>query len=255
MPPCAYACSHRRDQRFSQLVSYVDESPRDRGHSPGNEPNDERGGATCVQRVVHRHSDIEHSTLRERALSWAGARYREIPRYRGRAHDIVPARYREPAHDINTRVRYRAAIALSCVCAILCAGRDIVGARDIAGPRCNIVRFLTISWPGRGIVPTRVILSATRDIVGRDRISPRAPTISRVCAISRACVRYYRAAHDIANTHDSATSHTISRARGHDIGALPRYRACTTILLTGLRNRGITRYRDPPVNIAQTDEW
>jgi len=24
---------------------------------------------------------------------------------------------------------------------------------DIAGPRCNIVRFLTISWPGRGIVP------------------------------------------------------------------------------------------------------
>ena len=124
-----------------------------------------------------------HSTLRKHALSWAGARYREIPRYRGRAHDIVPARYREPAHDITTRVRYRAAIVLTCVCAISYSGRDIVGARDIAGPRCNIVRFLTISWPGRGIVPTRVIVSARRDIVQRDRISPRALTISRVCGM------------------------------------------------------------------------
>ena len=133
---------------------------------------------------VRVYCQYNHSTLWYRALSWAGARYREIPRYRGRAHDIVPARYREPAHDITTRVRYRAAIVLSCVCAISCAGRDIVGARDIAGPRCNILRFLTISWPGRGIVPTRVIVRARRDIVGWDRISPRALTISCVCAIS-----------------------------------------------------------------------
>jgi hypothetical protein len=56
---------------------------------------------------------------------------------------------------------------------------------------CDVVGRVVISYAGpryrttrRGIVPTRVIVSATRDIVGRDRISPRAPTISRVCAIS-----------------------------------------------------------------------
>ena len=93
----------------------------------------------------HRGMHKVHNPLGERALSWAGARYREISRYRGRAHDSVPARYRERVRDITTRVRYRAAIVLSCVCAISFAGRDIVLARDIAGPRCNIVRFPTIS--------------------------------------------------------------------------------------------------------------
>ena len=56
---------------------------------------------------------------------------------------------------------------------------------------CDVVGRVVISYAGpryrttrRGIVHTRVIVSATRDIVGRDRILPRAPTISRVCAIS-----------------------------------------------------------------------
>ena len=65
-------------------------------------------------------------------------------------------------------------------------GCDIVGI-------CDAVGRAVISWAGpryrttrRGIVHTRVIVSATRDIVQRDRISPRAPTISFVCALSRA---------------------------------------------------------------------
>ena len=60
-------------------------------------------------------------------------------------------------------------------------------------------------------------------------------------AISRACPRYCHAARGIANTRDIAASRAIS-ARGHDIGALPRYRARTTILLTGLHE--IVKSRD-----------
>ena len=203
-------------------------------------------------------------------MSWAGARYREIPRYRGRAHDIVPARKREPAHDIATRVRYRAAIVLSCVCAISCAGRDIVGARDIAGPRCNIVRFLTISWPGRGIVPTRVIVSATRDIVGRDRISPPALTISCVCAISfagrdivpraryrRSAWQYRTLSHDIMGkawyrailryrerearyraARDVIAAPSCDIVKPHDLAAVSRYRVYCA------------RYREPVHDIV-----
>ena len=64
-----------------------------------------------------------------------------------REYDIVPqSRYR-------VCVRYRSRGAISSF------------ARDIAGPRGNIVGLPTISWPGRGIVPTRVIVSARRDIV------------------------------------------------------------------------------------------
>ena len=136
----------------------------------------------------HNQTSAHGGTVRSRRGSpvWLCIALYGNVRCPGRGHDIVKshtARYRGRAHDITTRVRYRAAIVLSCVCAISCAGRDIVGARDIAGPRCNIVRFLTISWPGRGIVPTRVIVSARRDIVQRDRISPRALTISRVCGM------------------------------------------------------------------------
>ena len=43
-------------------------------------------------------------------------------RCRGRGHDIVgvAARYREPVHDISTRVRYRAAITISRILTISC---------------------------------------------------------------------------------------------------------------------------------------
>jgi hypothetical protein len=74
--------------------------------------------------------------------------------------------------DIVPPCRYR---VRGCAIVGIC---DAVGRAVISytGPRYRTTR--------RDIVPTRVIVSATRDIVQRDRISPRAPTISRVCAIS-----------------------------------------------------------------------
>ena len=133
-------------------------------------------------------------------------------------HDIVsPPTILLREYDIVPRscyrvcVRYRARGAISSP------------ARDIAGPRGNIVRFPTISWVGRGIVPTRVIVSATRDIVGRDRISPRAPTISCVCALS--C-----AGRDIVPRARYRKSAWQYRTLSHDIvsrawyRAFPRYR-------------------------------
>ena len=82
-----------------------------------------------------------------RTISWEGA-------------DIVPpCRYRVRGCDIVS------------ICDAV--GRAVI---SYAGPRYRTTR--------RGIVHTRVIVSATRDIVGRDRISPRALTISCVCALS-----------------------------------------------------------------------
>ena len=171
-------------------------------------------------------------------------------------HDIVPPPtilLRE--YDIVQRscyrvcVRYRARGAISSVRAISRV-RVVI---SHASSRYRAPRTISHTHTRyrrcarRYPVPLHDIARRAHDNAGGHDTTPRR-------AISRACVRYYRAAHGIANTHDSATSHTIS-ARGHDIGALPRYRARTTILLTGLRNREIPRYRDPPVNIAQTDEW
>ena len=172
-------------------------------------------------------------------------------------------------HDIATRGRdnvagrtiSRLALTITRVGTIPRPAHDIVGkgtilprgpaisrAGDDIAPRARYRTHTRYRRCARRYpVPLHDIARRAHDNAGGHDITPRR-------AISRACVRYYRAAHGIANTHDSATSHTIS-ARGHDIGALPRYRACTTILLTGLRNRGIPRYRDPPVNVVQTDEW
>ena len=160
-----------------------------------------------------------HSTLRECALSWAGARYREIS-----------ARYREPAHDITTRVRYRAAIMLSCVCAISSP------ARDIAGPRGNIVGFPTISRPGRGIVPTRVIVSARRD-----RVAYRGTATGGGARYIRALrsAAYYDIANRttrIAESRDIATPcripYSLVRCQSVDhqnISYLLPYRVCCTV--------------------------
>ena len=122
-----------------------------------------------------------------------------------REYDIVPqSRYR-------VCVRYRSRGAISSF------------ARDIAGPRGNIVGLPTISWPGRGIVPTRVIVSAMRDNAGWDPISPRALTISCVCAIS--C-----AGRDIVPRERYRVSAWQYRRLSHDIvgrawyRAIPRYR-------------------------------
>ena len=94
-------------------------------------------------------------------------------------HDIVsPPTIFLREYDIVLRSRYRVCVRYRSRGAISSPACDIVG------PRGNIVRFPTISRVGPGIVPTRVIVSATRDIAGWDRISPRAPAISCVCAIS-----------------------------------------------------------------------
>ena len=174
---------------------------------------------------------------------------------RGQRHDIVWF------HDIAPR------------------GRDNVAGRTIARLALTITRVGTIPRPAHDIVGKRAILSRGPAIsLAGDDIAPRARY--RAHARYRQCTpRYpvpphdiaprahdnagrhdttprsqYRAARDMANTHDIAASRAIS-ARGHDIGALPRYRELTSILLTGLQNRGISRYRAPPVNIAQTDDW
>ena len=98
-------------------------------------------------------------------------------------------------------------------------------------------------------VPPHDITRRAHDNAGLHDTTPRR-------AISRACLRYYRAAHGIANTHDNnaqpLTRYPGTGARYRGVGALPRYRARTTILLTGLRNRGIPRYRDPPFNVERS---
>ena len=111
---------------------------------------------------------------------------------------------------------------------------DAVGRAEISytGPRYRTTR--------RGIVPTRVIVSATRDIVQRDRISPRAPTISRVCAIScsgrdivpRARYRgsawqYRTLSHDIMG---KAWYRAILRYREREA----RYRAARDVIAAGV---------------------
>jgi len=147
---------------------------------------------------------------------------------------------------------------------------------------CDVVGRVVISYAGpryrttrRGIVHTRVIVSATRDIVGRDRISPRAPTISRVAltitrvgtiprpghdivrkrtilqrgpAISRAPT-ISRPAHDIAHTHVNTIAARY-RTRVVISWAGSRYRA-GTISWARPRYRGISRYRAPAQDNAR----
>jgi hypothetical protein len=142
---------------------------------------------------------------------------------------------------------------------------------------CDAVGRAVISYTGpryrttrRGIVPTRVIVSATRDIVQRDRISPRAPTISRVCAIScagrdivpreryrRSAWQYRTLSHDIMGrawyradmryrerearyraARDVIAAPCCDIVKPHDLAAVSRYRVVCA------------RYREPVHDIA-----
>jgi len=140
--------------------------------------------------------------------------------------------------------------------------------------KCHSSFLRDCALPGRGhdIVESHDIVGARGDIRSRPTISRLAPTTTREGTIPRRVVRYrgpmypcyvryYRAAHGIADNHDIAASHTIS-ARGHDIGALPRYRARYDIANRTTKraeSRDIvtpsSRARQYRSYFAQTDEW
>ena len=109
---------------------------------------------------------------------------------------------------------------------------DVVGRAVIsyAGPRYRTTR--------RGIVHTRVIVSATRDIVGRDRISPPALTISCVCAISFAGrdivprARYRRSAWQYRTLSHDIMGRAWYRADPRYREREARYRAASDVIAT-----------------------
>ena len=114
-------------------------------------------------------------------------------------------------------------------------------------------------------VPKTALLSTLPPVGGRAdpwAVSRNNHSTLGECAVSWAGARYREISRYASTISRSARScyMLVSRVRGvcaisfagRDIGALPRYRARTTILLTGLQNREISRYRDPPINIAQT---
>ena len=105
--------------------------------------------------------------------------------------------------------------------------------------KCQIALYGIVRCLGGGTISWNLTISSVRAAIsgpapryrasrprqrGKARYHAASCDIAGLCTLAMTYVRYYRAAHGIADNHDIAASHTIS-ARGHDIGALPRYRA------------------------------
>ncbi len=112
----------------------------------------------------HNQTSAHGGTVRSRRGSpvWLCIALYGNVRCPGRGHDIVKshtARYRGRAHDITTRVRYRAAIVLSCVCAISFAGRDIVRPLRAISQVRVVISYASPRYRGQCVVSCQPALS------------------------------------------------------------------------------------------------